>query len=421
MNPSIIKGVYDVVHCNVERLDHKIKAFSAFGDTGKGGITRFSLSPEALAARAEFVKRMEAIGATVVTDDMANMYATLPGSEALPAIVSGSHLDSVRQGGNYDGVLGVISAMEALETIVHEKVPHRHPLTVIVWTNEEGARFEPAMMSSGVIFNKFPKEKMLASVAKDVPGYTFGEALAKSGFVGDVANRLSPEKYAALIELHIEQGPVLEAEGFDIGAVDGVCGMVNFEFTFIGQADHAGTTPMKYRKDALYAAVKTIQYLHDELDKLDGALVYTTGKISAHPNIHTIIPDEVKFTLDARHYDPAVIEQVLLIIHAIPTEVERCKASYQEAWARKSVAFDPKLVSIVEASAKACGYPYLRIHSGPGHDAQFAADILPTAMIFVPSVEGHSHCELEYTPVDACAKGVNVLIQTLLAIDEQLD
>ncbi|NLI20544.1 MAG: Zn-dependent hydrolase [Clostridiales bacterium] len=409
-----------MILCNPANLDEKIKAFSAFGDTGKGGVTRFSLSPEALAARAEFRKRMEAIGAAVVTDDMANLYATLPGTEDLPAIAAGSHLDSVRQGGNFDGVLGVLSAMEALETIALAKVPHRHPLTAVVWTNEEGARFEPAMMSSGVICGKFDKQKMLASVAKDRPGYTFGEALEASGYMGDEANRLSPEKYAAMLELHIEQGPVLEAEGYDIGVVDGVCGMINFEFTFLGQADHAGTTPMKYRKDALYAAVKVIQHLHDELDRFDPALVYTTGKISAHPNIHTIIPDEVRFTLDARHYDPAVIRQVLSVIRSLPDEVARCKVSYAEAWSRKSVAFDEALVSMVDRSAQACGYSRLRMHSGPGHDAQYVADILPTAMIFVPSVEGHSHCELEYTLTEACAKGVNVLMETLLEIDRAL-
>lgn len=410
-----------MVSCSVERMDDKIKTFSRFGDTGRGGITRFSLSPEALAARAEFKKRMEAVGATVVTDDMANMYATLPGTEPLKAIVSGSHLDSVRQGGNYDGVLGVLSAMEALETIATEKIPHRHPLTAIVWTNEEGARFEPAMMSSGVVCGKFPKEKMLASEAKDEPGLTFGEALEKSGYVGPDNNRLSPDRQCALIELHVEQGPVLEAEHYDIGVVDGVCGMINFEFTFTGQADHAGTTPMKYRHDALYAAVKAIQYLHDELDRLDPALVYTTGKISAHPNIHTIIPDEVKFTIDARHYDPAVIRQVLAVIKKMPDEIVGCKVSYEEAWARKSVAFNAMVVDTVEAAVKECGYPYLKMHSGPGHDAQYVADILPTAMIFVPSVDGHSHCELEYTPVEDCARGVNVLIQALLALDQKLD
>jgi N-carbamoyl-L-amino-acid hydrolase len=407
-----------MIQCNFERMEDKIKTFSRFGDTGKGGITRFSLSDEALAARKEFVKRMEAIGASIVTDDMANIYATIAGTEDLPAIVSGSHMDSVRQGGNYDGILGVLTAMEVAETIVKEKIPHRHPITVIVWTNEEGARFEPAMMSSGVVCGKFNKETMLASQAKDIPGYTFGEALDQSGFKGKEENRLDPSKTKALVELHIEQGPVLEAEGIDIGVVEGVCGMINYEFTFTGQAGHAGTTPMNYRKDALYAAVKTIQYLHDELDQLDGKLVYTTGKISAHPNIHTIIPDEVKFTLDARHQDSEVIKQVLAVIKKIPSVVEQCEVSYEEAWARKTVSFTTELVDYVEISAQECGYSNRRIYSGPGHDAQFAIDLVPTTMIFVPSVGGHSHCEIEYTPVESCLKGANVLLNTILHVDK---
>lgn len=406
-----------MISCSLERMDDKIKTFSQFGDTGKGGITRFSLSAEALEARKEFVKRMESIGATVVTDDMANIYATIPGTEDLPAIMSGSHLDSVKQGGNYDGVLGVLTAMEAVETIVKENIPHKHPITVVVWTNEEGARFEPAMMSSGVICGKFDKAAMLASEAKDIKGYTFGDALEASGFKGEEVNRMNPYKYMALVELHIEQGPVLETEGIDIGIVEGVCGMVNYEFTFIGQAGHAGTTPMKYRKDALYAAVKTIQYLHDELDELDSKLVYTTGKISAHPNIHTIIPDEVKFTLDARHQDPEVIKEVVKIIKKIPAEVEKCKTSYKEAWSRKTVTFSSEFVDYVEMSAQEYGYSNKRMYSGPGHDAQFIIDVIPTTMIFVPSVGGHSHCELEYTPVGSCLKGANVLLKTLLYID----
>ena len=407
-----------MISCSLQNLDDKIRAFSKFGDTGRGGVTRFSLSPEALAARAEFKKRMEAIGATVVTDDMANMYATIPGTEKLPAILSGSHLDSVRQGGNYDGVLGVLTAMEAAETIVREKIPHRHPITVVVWTNEEGARFEPAMMSSGVICGKFDKAAMLASEAKDQPGYTFGEALEESGCNGSEKNRMSPENAMALVELHIEQGPVLENEGYDIGVVEGVCGMINYEFTFTGQAGHAGTTPMKYRRDALYAAVKTIQYLHDELDELDGRLVYTTGKISAHPNIHTIIPDEVRFTLDARHQNPEVIRQALSIIKKIPSEVEKCQVSIEEAWSRKSVAYTSELVDIVEKSANEFGYSSRRMYSGPGHDAQYVIDVIPATMIFVPSIGGHSHCELEYTPTEACLKGANVLLKTLLYIDQ---
>jgi len=275
------------------------------------------------------------------------------------------------------------------------------------------------MMSSGVICNKFDKEEMLNSEAKDIPGYTFREALINSGFMGDISNRMSKEKNLALVELHIEQGPVLVNENIDIGIVEGVCGMINYEFTFKGQAGHAGTTPMKYRKDALYAAVKTIEYLHNELDELDKKLVYTTGKISAHPNIHTIIPDEVKFTLDARHQDPSVINEVIKIIKKIPNEVEKCSVSYQEAWSRNTVTFTEEIVDFVEESARELGYSNKRMYSGPGHDAQFVIDVIPTSMIFVPSIDGHSHCELEYTPVEACLKGANVLLKTILRLDQK--
>lgn len=405
-----------MITCNIERMDDKIKTFSKFGDTGNGGITRLSLSPAALEAREEFCKRCKALGMEIKTDDMANIYATIKGEADLPAIMMGSHADSVKQGGNYDGILGVLTALESAETIVSEKIPHKHPITVVIWTNEEGARFEPAMMSSGVITGKFDKDVMLAST--DTEGVTFKEAIEASGYMGEPSNRMTPEKYMALVELHIEQGPVLEDEKIDIGVVEGVCGMINYEFTFVGQADHAGTTPMKYRKDALYAAVKTIQYLHDELDKLDSKLVYTTGKISAHPNIHTVIPDIVKFTLDARHQDPEVIKQVLAIIKAIPKVVEKCTVSYEEAWSRKTVNFYPEFVDYVEKNAKEFGYSCKRMYSGPGHDAQFVTDVIPTTMIFVPSKDGHSHCEKEFTPVENCWKGANVLLQTILDIDK---
>lgn len=406
-----------MIMCSGERLENKIETFSKFGDAGHGGITRLSLSKPALEAREEFCKRCSALGMQIRTDDMANLYATLKGDEDLPEILMGSHMDSVRQGGNYDGILGVLTALEAAETIVVEKIPHAHPITVVVWTNEEGARFEPAMMSSGVLTGKFDKDVMLASTDKE--GITFKEALEASGYMGEMSNRVRAEKCCALLELHIEQGPVLESEGIDIGVVEGVCGMINYEFKFIGQADHAGTTPMKFRKDALYAAVKTIQYLHDELDKLDSKLVYTTGKISAHPNIHTVIPDEVKFTLDARHQDPAVLSQVIAIIKAIPKIVEKCETSYGEAWSRKTVQFYPEFVDAVEKNAKGFGYSARRIYSGPGHDAQFLTELLPTTMIFVPSEKGHSHCEKEYTPLENCLKGANVLLKTVLDIDQR--
>lgn len=405
------------ISCDKDRMEDKIATFSKFGDTGRGGITRLALSEEDIRARSEFTKRMKALGAEIVTDDMGNMYATFKGSENLPYIAMGSHCDSVVQGGNYDGILGVMTAMEAAETIVTEKIPHRHPITVMIWTNEEGARFDPAMMSSGVITGKFDKEKMLAS--KDVEGVTFGEALNASGYKGDESKRINPKDYMALLELHIEQGPVLESKKMDIGVVEGVVGMVNYEFEFIGQAGHAGTVPQKMRKDALLAASEAIQYLHRELDKLDDKLVYTTGRINCSPNVHTIIPDDVKFTLDARHQDPKVIKQVVEIIEKIPSELAKCKVSYRELWSRKTVSFNKELVGLVEKNANEYGYSNMRMYSGPGHDAQFAADMLPVTMIFVPSIGGHSHCEIEKTPVDNCLKGANVLLRTILDIDKK--
>ena len=407
--------------CDIKRMEEKITAFGGFGDTGHGGITRFSLSPAAIQARNEIKLRMTRLGLDFKTDDLGDIYCTLPGTDPdAKVIMSGSHCDSVRQGGNYDGILGVLTAMEVIETIVTQKIPHRHPIQLVVWTNEEGALYEPAMMCSGIICGKFKKEEMFASVAKDGSGKTFGQVLSESGFLGEEKNRIEPSKTEALVELHIEQGPVLEAGGYDVGVVEGVVGMINYEFTFHGQADHAGTFPMPYRKDALFAASQALLFLHEEFDKIgDKELVYTTGKISCHPNIHTIIPDEVKFTLDVRHQNPEIIKKCVEIIKSMPKEWANCTMSYKEAWARNTVTFHKEWVDDVENAAQKLSYKSHKMYSGAGHDAQYLSEIVPTTMIFVPSKGGHSHCELEYSPVEWCWKGANVLLNTILEIDKK--
>ena len=407
--------------CDIKRMEEKITAFGGFGDTGHGGITRFSLSPAAIQARNEIKLRMTRLGLDFKTDDLGDIYCTLPGTDPdAKVIMSGSHCDSVRQGGNYDGILGVLTAMEVIETIVTKKIPHRHPIQLVVWTNEEGALYEPAMMCSGIICGKFKKEEMFASVAKDGSGKTFGQALSESGFLGEEKNRIEPSKTEALVELHIEQGPVLENGGYDVGVVEGVVGMINYEFTFHGQAEHAGTFPMPYRKDALFAASQALLFLHEEFDKIgDKELVYTTGKISCHPNIHTIIPDEVKFTLDVRHQNPEIIKKCVEIIKSMPKEWANCTMSYKEAWARNTVTFHKEWVDDVENAAQKLGYKSHKMYSGAGHDAQYLSEIVPTTMIFVPSKGGHSHCELEYSPVEWCWKGANVLLNTILEIDKK--
>ena len=406
-----------MITCSKDRVQNLIETFAKFGDAGHGGVTRFTLSDEEIQARVEFTKRMEAIGAKVELDDLANMYATIEGTDATaPRIVMASHADSVRNGGNYDGILGVLTGMEVLETIVKEKIEHKHPVTAMMWTNEEGSLYPPAMMVSGIICGKFDEATMLAS--KSIDGETFEEALDRSGYRGDRANRLNATDYRAMVELHIEQGPVLEAEKKEIGIVEGVVGMVNYRIRTYGQSDHAGTTPMPYRQDALLAATSAIRYLHDELDKLDSNLVYTTGEIVCHPNVHTVIPDFVDFSIDSRHQDPEVIKQVVEVINNIPKELDKCEVKTELAWARNTVQFDETLVGYVEKAAADFGYSAMRMYSGAGHDAQYITDLMPSTMVFAPSKDGHSHCEDEFTTVEECWKAMNIVLQTVLDIDK---
>ena len=297
----VYKGKDDVqmYECSLDRMKDKISTFSKFGDAGHGGITRYSLSPEAIMARNEFIKRMKAIGAEIEIDDVANIYATLPGTDPdAKRIVMASHCDSVKNGGNYDGILGVMSAMEVLETVHEKNIPHKHPLTAMIWTNEEGSLYPPAMMCSGIVCYdylpedircKFKYEDMMNSKSILDNTSTFGEALDKSGFKGDKKYRLSPDRYMYMFETHIEQGPILEDAGNDIGVVDCVLGMFNYRLKFYGQTTHAGTFPMPKRRDAFFAASQALCYLHEEIDKLGYSdLVYTTGEVVCHPCVHTL-------------------------------------------------------------------------------------------------------------------------------------
>ena len=415
--------------CDVARMGEKIHTFSTFGDAGHGGITRYSLSDAAKQARAYFVERMTKIGATITTDDMANMYATLPGTDPnAKRIVMASHCDSVKNGGNYDGILGVMGAMEVLETVAAENIPHKHPLTAMIWTNEEGSLYPPAMMSSGVICydylpesisKGFKHENMLASKSVLDKTSTFGEALEASGYKGDKANRLNPEEYKAMFELHIEQGPILEDAGLNVGVVDCVLGMFNTRVRFYGQAAHAGTFPMHKRQDALFAAAQCLCYLHEEIDKLGRPeLVYTTGEVVVHPCVHTVIPDYVDFSIDVRHEDPELLKKVYDIVHACADkEWAKCRCEVVDQWNRDTVYWDKTLVGYVRESVEELGIPHMDIHSGAGHDAQFASYLRPTTMIFVSSEKGLSHCEPEHTSDEICTDGASVLLNAVLKCD----
>ncbi|MEK4627299.1 MAG: Zn-dependent hydrolase [Solibacillus sp.] len=397
---------------NRERLKKNIELFSQIGATDNNGVTRLSLSNEDIIARDKLKAICEQRGLIVTVDDMGTMYATLPGKDNHLPIVMGSHLDSVIKGGRFDGVLGVLTALEAVETIIDANVELDHPLTIVNFTNEEGARFEPSLMASGVISGKFDKAKMLAS--SDIKGITFEEALEKSGYKGEETNRLTEAH--AYLELHIEQGPVLEYYDKEIGIVEGVLGMVCYDITLTGESNHAGTTPISMRKDSMFAAMNIISILQNKLKQMPDDLVYTIGRINAYPNIHTVIPSNVTFSFETRHQDPAIIEQVEQIIFDLPKEIEHCQLSYTKLWERDTVNFAPEVISAVVASADELGYSSHQMFSGAGHDAQFIAQYIPSTMIFVPSAKGYSHREDEYTSYEQCSKGADVLVNAVLKV-----
>ena len=399
---------------NGERLKNTLEEFADFGRTMNNGVTRLALSEEDRLARDYFCSCCKELGMTVAIDDMGNVYATLEGLENKPPIVVGSHLDSVKKGGRFDGVLGAVAGLEVARTLVENKIKPRVPLMIVNFTNEEGARFEPSMMSSGVLSGKFDQSIMLQKT--DVKGITFAEALQAIGYAGSKESRL--KEATAFLELHIEQGPILERESLSIGVVESVLGMVCYEIEVTGESDHAGTTPMEMRKDALFAATNIITEARQKLRTLDTDLVFTMGRMNVMPNIHTVIPNKVIFTLEARHKNPTIIKQVEEIIHGL-TQIsanEGCEIKANKLWDRSTVLFDQKIVNRIEQSAKVLGYSYKRMDSGAGHDAQFIASYIPTAMIFVPSINGKSHCEEELTTWEDCEKGVNVILETVLTL-----
>lgn len=401
--------------CNPERLQNQIEQFATFGKTPNSGVTRLALSKEDLEARKKLQEICEQTGLTVTYDDMGNMYATLPGQKDLPPIVMGSHVDSVIKGGKFDGILGVLAALEVIQSIVDQGIKLNHPIMLVNFTNEEGARFEPSMMSSGVLAGKLNKWEVLQST--DRKGVTFQEALAQSGYQGEKENRLT--EATAYIELHIEQGPVLEHFEQEIGIVEGVLGMVCYEISLFGESNHAGTTPIAMRKDAMFASAHVIVELEHKLKALGSDLVYTIGRMNVYPNVPTVIPNEVTFTLEARHKDASILQQVEEIIDTLSINAEVCTLTSKKLWERATVEFDADVCQAIYKVNKQLGLKGKKMYSGAGHDAQYMAHYIPSAMIFVPSIKGYSHREDEETAYADCANGVNVLLNTVLQLDKK--
>ncbi len=396
-----------------KRLEQSIEELGRIGQTPRGGLTRVALSDEDKRARDQMVAWMKAAGLRVSVDQMGNIFGERPGTEPLPPVMLGSHVDSVPTGGKYDGQLGVLCGLAVIRTLNDERTSTRHPVTLAIFTNEEGARFQPAMIASGVMAGKIALED--AYNARDRNGIRLGDELERIGYLG--SEPCVPRPIRAYLELHIEQGPFLEEEGRSVGVVEGIVGITWSRLTLTGVQDHAGPTPMRIRHDALVAAAEVVRAVRTIPARIGPEMVATVGRLDVSPNITNAIPGRVTLSVDVR--DPKD-ENVTRALHMLEGAVKDAAAAegvgyeLEHYWRVPPTPFHPDVVGAVERAAQSLGVRYRRILSGAGHDAQYMATICPTGMIFVPSRNGRSHCEEEFTPMDDIEHGANTLLHAML-------
>jgi N-carbamoyl-L-amino-acid hydrolase len=399
---------------DLDRLLGRIMRLGEVGALPGGGVKRLALSDEDKGGRDLVSKWMRDLGLTVSVDQIGNVWGIRAGEEDLPPVMMGSHIDTVATGGLYDGTLGVLAGLEVIETLNDAGLRTRHPLAVGFFTNEEGARFPPDMMGSGVHQGALDLEEMLAVVGID--GKTVGAELAQIGYAGSVPpGALQP---ACFLEIHIEQGPVLEEEGTDIGAVTGVQGISWTEFTVRGVSNHAGTTPMRLRHDAGIVATRIAVEARAIADDFGPPQVATVGVVELSPGLVNVVPQRATLTVDLRNTDEALLQKAEQRLQNAARQFatdEGCKLESRTLARFAPVDFDPATVDLIEDAAKALGCRVKRMPSGAGHDAQMFAPNCPTAMVFVPSKDGLSHNVKEYTSPEEIGAGVNVLLLAVLA------
>jgi beta-ureidopropionase / N-carbamoyl-L-amino-acid hydrolase len=402
-----------------ERLWDDLMQTAKFGATPKGGICRLTLTETDREVRDWFMARAQELGCAVTVDDMGCMFARRAGQrDDIPPIAMGSHLDTQPTGGKFDGTLGVHAALEALATLHRAGYETFAPIEVVNWTNEEGSRFTPALIASGVFAGVFTRD--WASARQDREGETFGGALEKIGYRGP--QRCGDHKLSAFFEVHIEQGPYLEETGKDIGVVVGVQAMRWYEVTVTGQDSHAGTTPMPRRHDALVGAARLVETV-DSIARRAGTAVGTVGLLEVKPGSPNVIPGEIYFTIDLRDPDAAVLDRLEAEIAAAAKRVETelgLTVVIKNIWMQRATPFDAGCIAAVRAAAKVSGYSTRDMISGAGHDAAYASRVAPASMIFVPCKNGISHNEAEYSSKEQCAAGAQVLLQAVLDYDRQL-
>lgn len=399
---------------NPARLQASLDEMAHIGATPGGGVTRLALSDEDRAGRDLLRTWLEEAGAPVRVDEFGNMTGHRPGAEPGPAVVLASHLDSVRQGGRFDGAYGVLAGLEVLRTLNDHGVTTRRPIEVVNWTNEEGIRFEPAMLASGAVSGRFDPEYVYGRTDRD--GLRFGDELRRIGYLGDAANRPGPA--AAYLELHIEQGPVLEDANLPVGVVEGIVGITWLNVVVRGRADHAGPSPMPLRADALAAAARLTSTVQALALTTEGA-VGTVGRLAVTPNSINTIPGEVVMSVDFRHPSPETLDGLVAKLEAFAANLASetgVEITLDRFWTSEPTPFDPEVVSAVQAASDDLGIPSRRLWSGAGHDAKYAQDIWPSAMIFVRSQGGLSHNEGEFSTPEDLTAGANVLLNAALRL-----
>ena len=397
------------------RLDALAEIGAFTGPAGEPGASRLALTDADREGRQLVVAWMDELGLRVDVDEIGNTVGTWPPERTDPPVLVGSHIDTVATGGRYDGSLGVLAGLEVVETAIGAGVEPEHPLAVAFFTNEEGSRFAPDMMGSLVFVGGLAVEEALGTVGVD--GAILGDELVRIGGVGPApCPALPPHAY---IELHIEQGPVLEARGITVGAVTRVQGLSWTELTVTGQSYHAGTTPMTMRHDAGWAAAAIAVAVRDLAAGLGAPMVATVGRIVLHPNLVNVVAARATLTVDLRHTDESVLREAERRLAGACDTVAAAEgvAVTRRTLARfEPVSFAPEIVALVEETASRLGHRVVRLPSGAGHDAQMLARVCPAGMVFVPSAGGISHNPAEHTDDADLEAGANVLLQVVLRL-----
>jgi N-carbamoyl-L-amino-acid hydrolase len=405
------------IEINPARLWKDIIESGEIGATEKGGVCRLALSDEDRRVREWFVEACRAEGCEVRFDELGNLFARRQGRrpDLLP-IAIGSHLDTQPTGGKFDGILGVLAGLEVVRTLNEHGIETEHPIEVVDWTNEEVARFAPAMQGSGVFASVLDKEATLS--CQDREGRVFGDELERIGFRGD--DVCGDHPLDSYFELHIEQGPILEAEKKVIGVVGGVQGIRWYDLTLEGRASHAGTTPMKLRSDASVAAAEIIVAVSRLAVEIGEGALATTGVIDAYPNSRNVVPSRVFMTVDLRHTETEVLDRMEERLEEATAAIcsqYRVSKTLDRLWDSPPVRFDAECVDAVRESAKKSGHPLREITSGAGHDAVYVSRVAPTAMIFIPCKDGISHNESESATPEHVGIGASVLLDAVLLRD----